>query len=117
MDFCSRNQLFAPGDRVLTGVSGGADSVCLLLFLCSMRMEQDLKVAAVHVNHGIRGTEAEQDENFTRALCSRLGSPSLYIRLISPRIAAERSMSLEGGGPGGTIPPVTGSQGTPPGTL
>ena len=56
-------------DRVLAGVSGGADSVCLLLVL--KELEYDIAVA--HVNHGLRGAESDEDEEFTRQLAERLG--------------------------------------------
>jgi tRNA(Ile)-lysidine synthase len=61
--------MLAPGDRILAGVSGGADSVCLLLILC----ELGHNVAVAHVNHGLRAMAADEDESFTAALAQRLG--------------------------------------------
>ena len=60
------------GDSVVVGVSGGADSVCLLHFLSLIRDSYDIVVKAVHVNHNIRGEEAERDELFVRSLCEEL---------------------------------------------
>lgn len=59
------------GKAVLCGLSGGADSVTLLLCLCELGYE----VSAVHVNHHLRGEEADRDEVFCRELCKRLGVP------------------------------------------
>lgn len=54
---------------VLVGVSGGADSMSLLHFLCSLREETGIKVFAAHINHGLRGDEAYRDEQFVRSWC------------------------------------------------
>jgi len=58
-------------ERVLAGVSGGADSVCLALVL----KELGLDVAVAHVNHGLRGAESDTDEEFTKELAGTLGVP------------------------------------------
>ena len=72
--------MLTPADRVVVGVSGGADSVCLLMVL------QDLgfTVAAAHLNHGLRGSESDEDETFTAALCARLGVPFFSKRVEIP---------------------------------
>ncbi len=61
------------GDGIVVGVSGGADSVCLLCLLAELREELKLELYALHVHHGIRGAEADRDADFTRDLCQRLG--------------------------------------------
>jgi tRNA(Ile)-lysidine synthase len=68
-DTIPKNQMLAAGDRVLAGVSGGADSVCLALVLKELGYE----VAIVHLNHGLRGTASDEDEAFTAALAKRMG--------------------------------------------
>lgn len=65
------DSLFESGDAVVVGVSGGADSVCLFLLLMQLRRELGLDIAVVHVNHCIRGNEADGDEEFVKALCAR----------------------------------------------
>ncbi len=62
-------------NNVIVGFSGGADSVTLLHFLYFFASEKNkkFKVEAVHVNHGIRGKEAERDENFVKEFCVRYG--------------------------------------------
>ncbi|MCC8168322.1 MAG: tRNA lysidine(34) synthetase TilS [Clostridiales bacterium] len=67
------------GDLVIAAVSGGADSVCLLLVLKELSGQMGFELAAVHVEHGIRGVESQSDAQFTEALCQRLGvSFSIY---------------------------------------
>src|SRR5689334_2207567 len=57
--------------RVLIGVSGGADSVALLLVL----LELGYDAAVAHLNHGLRGVEADHDERFARDLAARFARP------------------------------------------
>ncbi len=63
------------GDCVLAAVSGGADSVVMLHMLCALRDELRLRLVVFHLNHNLRGREAERDFNFVRRLCARLGLP------------------------------------------
>lgn len=71
--------------RLLIGLSGGADSVALLLLL----MEAGVQVTAVHVNHGLRGAESEGDEAFVRELCSGKNVPLLTYRAVPPENPGE----------------------------
>ena len=57
------------GSRVIVGFSGGADSVALLSFLEEIQQELDLKLLACHINHQLRGDEAQRDEEFCRNFC------------------------------------------------
>ncbi len=63
------------GDVVVCGLSGGADSVCLLLALQQLSAEMNFSVEAIHVNHCLRGAESDGDENFCHELCERLNVP------------------------------------------
>ena len=74
-DFCRRNGLLAPGDGVLVGLSGGADSVALLLLLEELSRSDalPLHLAAAHLNHGLRGEQAEADADFCRDLARSRG--------------------------------------------
>lgn len=67
----SEYSMLNEGEAVLCGLSGGADSVTLLLCL----LELGCNVEAMHVNHHLRGSEADRDEEFCRQLCKRLGVP------------------------------------------
>ena len=63
--------MLQPGDRVVAGISGGADSVCLLFLLLAYAKKVPITLAVVHINHGIR-SEAGEDASFVENLCRRL---------------------------------------------
>ena len=65
-------------DSVVVGLSGGADSCALLHFLVSLREKMSLKVSACHINHQLRGAEADRDENFAADFCKAHNVP-IYI--------------------------------------
>jgi tRNA(Ile)-lysidine synthase len=84
-----------PGDRVCAAVSGGADSVAMLLLLHEAnalpRNGLGVGLSAVHVHHGLRGEEADRDMEFVQELCARLGVPLHGTRASVPeRMAAAR---------------------------
>ena len=67
-----QHHMFKQGDSVLLGVSGGADSVALLVFLRQMSPQWGITLRVGHVNHRLRGEESDGDEKFVRALAQRL---------------------------------------------
>jgi tRNA(Ile)-lysidine synthase len=74
--FIRLHALIEKGDSVLAAVSGGADSVALLLFLRDeLAGPLNLKLAAAHFNHGLRGKDSDGDQAFVENLCRRLGIP------------------------------------------
>ena len=81
--------------RVLLGLSGGADSSCLLVLLHRFCTENSVRLEAAHVNHMIRGEEADRDESFCRERCRELGVPLSVLRADVPALAAERGKTLE----------------------
>lgn len=83
------------GDSVLVGVSGGADSCALLHCLCALRETMGLTVFACHVNHGLRGQEADRDEQFTGQLCQRLQVPLAVLHTDVAAEAARRKIGTE----------------------
>lgn len=83
------------GDRVVVGVSGGADSMTLLNVLLSLRDELKLELTAVHINHGIRGEEAVRDENFVRNYCSKKDVELVVYSENIPEIVKETGESEE----------------------
>ncbi|MCI8442336.1 MAG: tRNA lysidine(34) synthetase TilS [Provencibacterium sp.] len=68
-----RYQMLQPGEMVLVGVSGGADSAALLDILSGGLPDLQLQIAVCHINHRLRGEESDQDEAFVRSLCERYG--------------------------------------------
>lgn len=94
-DWFKYHNVLQQGDRIVTGVSGGADSVCLLCLLAELRREYDLTLYAVHVHHGIRGPEADRDAAFVEALCERLGVTCRVVYRDVPALAAAEHRSEE----------------------
>ncbi len=71
-----QKELLPAGMSVVVGLSGGADSVALLHILLSLKDELSLdQIVAVHVNHGLRGEEAERDSRFVADLCQQWNVP------------------------------------------
>ncbi len=87
--------LFFKGQKILVGLSGGADSVCLVHALKSLSREYGFSLAALHINHLIRGKEAFCDEEFAKKLCQRLSVDFYCERIDVPAIAKETKQSLE----------------------
>ncbi|SMD02646.1 tRNA(Ile)-lysidine synthase [Desulfocicer vacuolatum DSM 3385] len=67
--------MLSPGDVVLAGVSGGADSVALLGILKELALSFSLQIGVAHVNHCLRGEESDRDEAFVRDLAASHGLP------------------------------------------
>lgn len=83
------------GERLLAAVSGGADSVALLLLLSELAGQGRIELCAAHFEHGIRGGESLRDQAFVRDLCARLG-----VRLYTgardvPALARQWGVGLE----------------------
>lgn len=89
------HSLFERGSRIVAGVSGGADSVCLLELLCELREKWELALYVLHVHHGIRGTEADRDAHFVEELAAERGLPFRLVQVNVPEEAARRGMSEE----------------------
>ncbi len=94
LDTIISNNMLKSGDRVVVGVSGGADSVALLCVLKRLQV-LNLSISACHINHNIRGAEADRDEAFVRDLCKKLDVPLYVLSADVPAIAKEKRISTE----------------------
>jgi|YelNatPaOPRAMG01_1025707.scaffolds.fasta_scaffold00001_145 tRNA(Ile)-lysidine synthase len=83
------------GEHVLAAVSGGVDSVVLLHLLVAVREAYSLTVTAAHLNHGLRGEEAERDEQFVLDYCRRLEVPCFCEKRDVRRYAQVHRLSEE----------------------
>ncbi|HIU77741.1 MAG TPA: tRNA lysidine(34) synthetase TilS [Candidatus Pelethocola excrementipullorum] len=72
LKYMNKHNMLLPRDVCLIGLSGGADSVCLLLLLKELQEKIGYTLQAVHVNHNLRGEEAMRDAGFSKELCHRL---------------------------------------------
>ncbi|MDR1354555.1 MAG: tRNA lysidine(34) synthetase TilS [Oscillospiraceae bacterium] len=93
LEAISHFNLLRKEERVLVCVSGGMDSVSLLHFLCCL--DWQLNIWCCHVNHGIRGKEANRDEEFVIGLCKQLGVDLFVRRIDVPQTAKTQKLSLE----------------------
>lgn len=89
--------MFAPGDGVVLGLSGGADSIALLHFLHNLDMP-GLKIAAVHINHGLRGDEANEDAVFCEKICQKYNINVVVFDKNVAELAAETGLGIEQAG-------------------
>ncbi|MBQ7133595.1 MAG: tRNA lysidine(34) synthetase TilS [Ruminococcus sp.] len=87
--------LIESGDNIVVALSGGADSVALLNMLNSVKELYNITLYACHLNHNIRGEEAQRDEDFVRELCKKLDI-ELFVKSVDvPALSAKRKQSLE----------------------
>lgn len=82
-------------DRVMVGISGGADSVCLLFVLKKYQQELPFFLEAVHIEHGIRGKESLEDAAFVENLCRQWQIPLHLYSYDVPALAKEWKVSME----------------------
>lgn len=94
-DTIEKYHMIEEGMHIIAGVSGGADSVCLLLVLCEYRRRVAFTLGAVHVEHGIRGGESLGDAAFVEELCRSLSVPLSVCHIDVPQLARKRGTSLE----------------------
>jgi tRNA(Ile)-lysidine synthase len=86
---------FRAGERVAVAVSGGADSVALLVAMADSRTETGIVLTAIHVHHGLRGAEADGDAQFIADLAKQLDVPLSTKRGDVAELAAERGHGIE----------------------
>lgn len=82
-------------DAVLVGFSGGADSVCLLHFLNYLAKEKHFRLAAIHVNHGLRGRAAGADQRFCKNFCQTHAIEFFTEKVDVKKLAAKLDLSPE----------------------
>ncbi len=97
LEYINEHQMLQEGDTVVAGVSGGADSVCLLFVLLKIRETIPFRLTAVHMNHKIR-EEAGEDAAFVEALCGTWNCPYRYMEADVEAYALGHHMSCEEAG-------------------
>lgn len=73
IEYVKKCELLTINNKVVVGVSGGADSICLLLVLLEMREIFGLEIIPVHINHNLRGRESYRDQKFVLETCEQYG--------------------------------------------
>lgn len=97
LDFIRKNKLVKKGDSVVLGVSGGADSICMLNILAELQKRLGISLYVLHVNHMIR-PEGNADADFVRNVCTKLKIPHRVVNADVPGIAKHEKISLEEAG-------------------
>ncbi len=87
--------MLVPGDHILVAVSGGADSTALLLCLKKLSKDFGVSLTVAHLNHRIRGAEADADEDFVRKLCCDLELPFVSEAMEVKQQARDAKQNLE----------------------
>ena len=94
----NRHMLIGPGDGVVVAVSGGPDSMALLHSLVSLREELGIRLQVVHVNHCLRGEEADQEAAFVQEIAASWDVPVKVYRVEVARLAQRWRCSLQEAG-------------------
>jgi len=89
-----KHNMLTYGDGVILGLSGGADSMCLLHMLLELRETHGLTIVCVHVNHGIRKA-ADTDEAFVKSSCDTLSIELRTYRVDAKSHSAKNKQSIE----------------------
>lgn len=97
-EFIRYNHMIERGDHLIVGVSGGADSICLLLVLIRLQDVFGHQISVVHVDHGIRGDAAKRDAEFVRSFCEEHSIKCHICRCRVPEYAHMHGMSEEEAG-------------------
>ncbi len=90
-EYIEREKLLTPGNRILVGLSGGADSVALLAILKALRYD----CVACHCNFMLRGEESLRDRNHAQAVAASLGVPFIETTFNTTQYATQKGISIE----------------------
>lgn len=96
--FIKEKSLFEKGDKVLVAFSGGPDSGFLLYVLNKFKKKLGIEIAACHINHGLRGTSAQQDEEFCKNFSKKEAINFYSVKKNVERVAKKNSISIEEAG-------------------
>ena len=90
----AKHHMIHAGDRIVVGLSGGADSVCLLFLLQTLAPSMGFSLEAVHINHQLR-KEADEEEDFVKKLCESQGIPCEAVKVNAGAYAEAEGIGLE----------------------
>ncbi len=90
--------MIKPESRVVAAVSGGSDSMAMLAVLNELKEKYNFTLEAAHVNHCLRGADADADEEYVRSICAEWEIPFHLLRADVADIAKREGKSLEEAG-------------------
>jgi tRNA(Ile)-lysidine synthase len=97
-NYIHEQNMLSECEVVVAGLSGGADSVCLLKILKELSKKAAFKCVAVHINHGLRGEEAKHDEEFAATFCKENSIEFIAVHKNVGEIAKKEKMTCEEAG-------------------
>lgn len=90
-----RENLIEKNDKILIALSGGPDSICLLDIMIKLKDEYNLTLYAAHLNHRIRGIDAQEDSLFCQKICKK-NNVTFFVKNIDiPELAVQQSRGVE----------------------
>ncbi|MCR5734288.1 MAG: tRNA lysidine(34) synthetase TilS [Lachnospiraceae bacterium] len=95
LEYCRKHELIATGEKILIGLSGGMDSVCLFDILFKLKEEIGFELYAIHVEHGIRGESSRADMEFVKELCEKRGVDIRIFCEDVPAYAKSEKLTME----------------------
>lgn len=98
LDTIYKHNLICKNEHIIVGVSGGADSICLLHFLYSIKKDFNLKITAVHINHCMRGKESDEDNKFVVDFCKNINIPIKVFSFDIYNKSKDENISIEEAG-------------------
>lgn len=95
-EFVKKHQLIENGDKIVLGISGGPDSICMLDILCKMveKEQIDFQIFVAHINHGLR-ENAEKDEKFVEGFCKKREIPFFVKHVQLKELAKMQKKGIE----------------------
>ncbi|MGL6106368.1 tRNA lysidine(34) synthetase TilS [Romboutsia sp.] len=93
----NKYSLINNGDKIVIGVSGGPDSICLLHILNRLKEKFDIEIYAAHLNHQLRGIEAQKDALYVSQICEEMGVTYFIKSIDVAKYCNENSLSIEEG--------------------
>lgn len=94
-NYIIEKNMIKKGDKILIALSGGPDSIALTHVLYTLKEYLDIQLFAAHVNHCVRGKEADEDENYAKEFCDKLNIPFFSLRIDINKLAKNKGISTE----------------------
>ncbi|WP_208985137.1 tRNA lysidine(34) synthetase TilS [Maledivibacter halophilus] len=98
LETIEKNNLIEKNEKIVIGVSGGPDSICLLHLIWRLRKDLNIEPFVVHLNHQFRGKEAKKDEKYVEEFCQSLGVKLFIFSYDVSKYSSEKGISFEVGG-------------------
>ncbi|MDR3598561.1 tRNA lysidine(34) synthetase TilS [Clostridium sp.] len=95
LSYIKDNKLIKCKDKILVALSGGPDSICLFNILFQLKEELNIEIAAVHLNHLLRGEDSFRDEEYVINMCSNMGIKCFVKRVDINTYSKEHKLSSE----------------------